>query len=257
MKKSLILLFSLAVAGSASAQTAPVDLNLAAEVWRSTMSQDSLQSINTTTNLLASYKTLALQQELAQESARRGLTERVDVRRSLEEARRNVIIEALRNDVVKSAATPTEEEIGTAYERLSGQLVVPEALSLDVFSIAGTESGKVSDAVTLLTDSADAAAEKLVSEGFKHVTADIEEPWFNATQMTTNIWSALQDMGDGAVDSFPDGANVLVIRKISERDSRTMTLDESRDIVRNQLLRERQDRLWNIYQRETLQKLGL
>lgn len=255
--KCVCLLVAALTAGPLLAQNATIDYGVATEVVRTMMSDQTGQSILASTNLMANYRNFALEQELAQEAARRGLGERIDVQRIIEEARRDILIRALRNDVIRKTAEPTEKEIAEAYKKYADRLVLPATLKLDVYTIAATETQLFERAQALLTGDAAAAADQLPKRGFVHVTAQVANPWFNASQVAPAIWKRLLETPVGEAGVFPDGVNVLLIRKDDARESRPMTLDESRETVAAQVKRERQEKMWLDFVAEKGRLIGL
>lgn len=244
MKKILMLV---AFCGAvAQAQTPNLDYGVASEVFRNAMTQQTSQNILNSTNLLANYRNYALEQELTQEAARRGLTERIDVIRSIEQARREILVRALRDDVIRSAKQPTAEAIEKEYKRLSAELIMPKTLRLDVYSIAATQTQLLEKAKTVL-ETQSGVSEQLTRRGFVHVTEQIEASWFTDKQVSPAIWTGLQAMRDGDVAAFPDGDSVLLIKRLEARDSRPMTLDEARGIVTSLIMRDSQNKIWEEY----------
>jgi hemoglobin-like flavoprotein len=236
-----------AVVVSTLAQTPVIDHGVANEVARTSMRDTTGQAILANTNLMAQYQNLALEQELVQEAVRKGLTERLDVQQSLHAARRNILIQALRNNVVEETTPPEEDEWVSAYERFSDRLIQPEAMMLDVYTFPGSEMEDLAKARSVLQKNPDKAESLLLEKGFMHFTAGIPEAWFNPSQVSTSVWPRLLEMKSGDVDSFPDGEGLLLVRKMGQREARPMTLDESRGILSELLLREQQDKLWNDY----------
>jgi len=240
---------------SARAQNSAVDFGVASEVVRNMMSAEVGQSISSSTNLMANYRNYALEQELAQEAARRGLTERIDVLRTLEDQRRDTLILALRNEIIRAAEAPSEEMIKKEYQKQKERLMLPPAQKLDVFSVSSVQTQLIEKARVLAANSAD-IAEPLTKRGFIHVSAQLAEPWFTSNQVTAVIWEKITAMPNGGVEVFPDGDNVLLIRKIDSRTSRVMTLEEAQGVLRSALMRNRQETLWNEFVSKKSRELG-
>lgn len=256
MKKLMAVLMMTSVSLALHAQNIPLDFGVASEVVRTMMSAQTGQSILSSTNLMANYRNFALEQEMAREAARRGITERIDVLRTIEDMRREVLIRALRSEVIAAAKTPSEEEIAREYKKLSDRLVLPKSLRLDVYSISAAETQLFERATAMLSSQEDAAG-PLTKRGFVHVTGQADASWFTANQVTEAIWNELLTMPAGEARIFPDGSNVLLIKKLEERESRPMTLDESRELISNLLMRDAQNQLWNDFVTEKAKSLGL
>ncbi|MBP7828391.1 MAG: hypothetical protein KA248_00590 [Kiritimatiellae bacterium] len=239
-----------------SAQPPAIDFGVAAELVRNMMSEQVGQNILASTNLMSNYRNYALEQEIAQEAARRGLTERIDVQRAIEETRRDILIQAVKNDVIRAARPPTDEKIARETEALSAQLVAPPALKLDVYSISGRQTQHLEWARAQLAAGEDVEA-RLAERGFVHVTAQNPDPWFTANRVAAPIWTRLTAMTNGEAEVFPDGNNYLLVRRLDARSARPMTAEESHDLVRARLLRESQEKLWSEFIEQKARALGL
>lgn len=255
MNRYVLCFGALWLVTSVQAQNNAMDFGVASEVVRNMMSAEVGQSISTSTNLMANYRNYALEQELAQEASRRGLTERIDVLRTLEDQRRDTLIMALRNDIVRTAEVPSEETIKKEYQKQKDRLVLPAAHKLDVFSVSAVQTQLIEKARALAANSSD-IAEPLTKRGFIHVSAQLAEPWFTSNQVAGVIWDKISAMPKAGVDVFPDGDNVLLIRKIDSRTARVMTLEEAQGILRNALMRDRQEALWNEFVSKKSRELG-
>jgi len=255
MRKQVPLLIFLGWATLSQAQQSSIDFGVASEVVRNMMSAETSQNILASTNLMANYRNFALEQELAQEAARRGLSERIDVQRSLEDIRREVLIRALRVDITRLAEAPSEDQIKKEFEKLKEQLVMPQTLKLDVYSISAAQTQVVERAKEVLRSEADAVG-LLTKRGFVHVTGQLAEPWFTSNQVSEFIWKSLLEMKAGEVDAFPDDNNILLIKKLDKREPRKMTLEEARNGLTRSLMAGRQDALWAEFVAKKSRELG-
>lgn len=255
MRTYWMLTLTALTAAIVSAQEVPMDYGVASEIVRGMVSEDVGRSIVASTNLMANYRNIALEQELAQEAARRGLTERIDVRRTLEDQRRNTLILALRNEITRTATPPDDATLAAEFKKQQDKLVMPTAQKLDVYSISAGQTQVVERARALAESGADLTA-TLTNRGFVHVTGQIDEPWFTANQVAPAIWSDLLAMAPGDVEVFPDGGTLLLIRKLEDREARPMTLEEATPLLRNALMRDAQMTLWNNYVAEKASGLG-
>lgn len=257
MRNVVILAIFLVFSVSAQAQgPTALDYGIASEVARSAMIDDVGRSILGNTNLMSRYRSIALDEEMAREAVRRGLTERIFVQRLLEQSRRSILIQALRAEIDATAPAPTEKMIKKEYEAQSESLVAQAGLKLDVFSIASSDATTLGEAKLLLEEEENPAAE-LVKLGYVHVTAQLPEPWLTAGQVAAPVWTNLQAMADGEVGAFPDGDNTLLIRRLASREARTLTLEEAREFIRTKLLQETQNERWNAFYAEKAKAAGI
>ena len=242
------MLAALAVA-TANAQTNsnPVDFWAATEVVMSQIGPSTMQQIQSSPALQQQYKNVLLEQHLAQEAVKRGLTERLDVQRALNVARRSVLVQALRDDLLRGVPAPTDADIAAAFPKGKEKWVLPEAYQLDVYRIAASDTPAHEAARRLANGGpvTDEALGKLVNAQAQ-VTRE-SGGWVSESQMIPAIWTALAEMKMDEVRLFPDGAQTLVIRRGDFRKARSLDLKEASPYVARDILRERSDRLWSNY----------
>ncbi len=233
---------------SVRAETNAIDFWAATEVVMGQMGPATLEQLGQSPELMQQYKDVLLQQHLAQEAARRGLTERLDVQRALSVARRNVLVTALRDELIRQIPPPTEAEIKTVYQKGRERWLLPEAYRLDVFSFVSNDN------------TARDAAMKL-AHGRPVADADLAQLVNVQTQMlmrtgvwlTTNnipnqsIWKGLALMKENEVRLFPDGPGTLVVRRGPRREQKLLTIQEATPLIRSELMRERAERVWSNY----------
>ena len=259
MKKIVLwVAASLLVAGSAQAQLENIDFGVASEVVRNMMSAQTGEEIMGSTNLHGAYKNYALEQELAQEAARRGLQERIDVQRTMEEARRSVMIRALRNDIIRSIPPPAADKIKSTYEAeaAKGRWALPAGFKLDVFGLPGANPDQLAAANKLATGEAveDAA---LAALKLQQLSSQATGSYLSSNQVAGPIWKELMEMKLNELRVFPDGTNHLVVRRGAYAGPRELKLEEATEVVKGMLLREKQDAAWDEYVRKKQKSLGL
>ena len=259
MKKMILwMAVGLLASGPARAQMENIDFGVASEVVRNMMSAKTGEEIMGSTNLLGAYKNYALEQELAQEAARRGLQERIDVQRTREEARRSVMIRALRNDIIRSIPPPAEDKVKSTYEAeaAKGRWAMPAGFKLDVFGLPGSEAGQLATAKKLATGEAveDKALEALK---LQQLSSQASGGFLSSNQVAGPIWGELMEMKLNEVRVFPDGTNYLVVRRGAYAGPRELTLEQASDVVKGMLLREKHDAAWDDYIRKKAKSLGL
>ena len=244
-------------AGAASAQIQSLDFGVASEVVRGMMTPRNALEIQQSTNLLSNYRDLALQQELAQEAFRRGLAERIDVQRRFEAARREILIRALQEDVVRGLPTPPEDEVKKAYEARAKELILSPAYQLDVWMVANTDTATLAKARAFATGKA--VADETVSVlSNNQVQVQSDDRWFDSTTMASNVWAGLQDMQQNEVRTFPEGTNAtIVVRRGTFRGQRQLTLDEARSVIVNELATRKANEAWNEFIQKKRKTLGV
>ena len=186
------------------------DMGAATEVVRGVLSEDTEAEIRSSTNLMAAYRNQVLAQELTQEAARRGLTERIDVLRTLEESRRSTLITALRNDVTKDVPSPTEDQIKAAYQKQTNRFTGLPAFKLDVVRIPAGDTVGVSAAKALATGNAVTVDQIATLKGTR-LASQTNANWLTSGQVSPEIWKGLLEMKQDEVRTFADGTNVMAV----------------------------------------------
>lgn len=244
------------VAAGAQAQLRQFDFGVASEVVRGLTTERTAIEIQQSTNLLANYREVALQQALAQEAVRLGLTERVDVQRTLEQYRRQVLVQALRQDFERRAPKPTEEQIAASYKERAAELNLPPAYQIDAWLMGpgDTQSLALAKSFAAGKPVADETISAIRSPRLISATQDV---WFVREQMSTNVWAGLIGMQLGEVRLFPDGSNTMVVRRGAFRAERPLTLDEVRPVLVNELTAKAAATQWFGHLERTAAELGL
>lgn len=222
------------------------DMGAATEVVRGVLSEDTEAEIRSSTNLMAAYRNQVLAQELTQEAARRGLTERIDVLRTLEESRRSTLITALRNDVTKDVPSPTEDQIKAAYQKQTNRFTGLPAFKLDVVRIPAGDTVGVSAAKALATGNAVTVDQIATLKGTR-LASQTNANWLTSGQVSPEIWKGLLEMKQDEVRTFADGTNVLAVRRGAYRAPKLLELDVVRGVIAKELRQEKQRVAWDEY----------
>ena len=256
MKTMQFLIPAIFAATTAAARTPVVDQAVALELMRGAAGQLAAGALQTNPDFARLYSTSVLEQELVQEAARRGLTERLDVHRALTMARYQILIQALQADVVRGLPTPTDAEIKRQYDRNRAEYTLPEAVKADVYVLDSTAPN-----VTEVSRAAIAAQAidpaQLQRTRYQQV-ADAAQVWVARTVFPKDHWTDIRQMNPGQVRLFhmPDG-NLLLLKYEDYRAERPATLEEATDDIRQQILNERQQKAWQEFLLPLRRKHGL
>lgn len=256
MKIGLAVAVGVMTAAGALAQFRTMDFGVASEVVRGLTTERTAFEIQQSTNLLANYREVALQQELAQEAVRRGLTERVDVQRTLEAYRRQVLVQALRQDFERRTPAPTDAEIETFYKERTNDLQMPAAYQMDAWLVVPSDTQSLVLAKSFASGKpvADETVTAIKAPRLISATQDI---WLASGQMASNVWTGLMGMQLGQVQVFPDGSNTMVVRRGAFRAQRPLTLEEARPSLVAELQARKAARLWQEQLERLAKDLGL
>lgn len=242
-------------AGVSGALTNQVDFWAATEVVMGQIGPTTMEQIKQSPELMDQYKTVLLEQALAQEAVKRGLTERLDVQRALNVARRSVLVRALRDDLIRQLPEPTENEIRSVYSKDKIRWTVPAAYQLDVFSLAASDTQAHDAAMKLATGRPvpDEDLAKLVNVQTQVLMQS--GAWLTSNNMNTAIWRGLTLMKEKELRLFPDGPQTLVVRRGPFREPKLLTVQEATPFVRNELIRDRSEQAWSNYLRQVREKI--
>ncbi len=225
-----------------------LDRGAIAEVVMGMVGPQNEREILSSTNLLAAYNNIALEQDLAKEAARRGLTEDLQFRRAMELSRRNLLIAALRNDITADLAPPTEKEIQAAFASTPARWNLPEAYRLDIYPISNTNASALNAARQLATGKPIADNNPaLANFPVPPASTQTAGPWFSETQVTSNIWSQLKQMAKDEARLFPDGEHFVMVRLGERREKSTLTVDQVRETLAAELADQKAQSAWRAY----------
>lgn len=241
---------------TAGAQTASVDPALAMELLRAASAPAAVGAVRSNPDLARMYSSSLLEQELAQEAARRGLTERFDVQRALIGARQQILIQALREDIVRAVKPPSDAEVKRRYERDRADLKLLEAVKADLYLVDGTASNAL-ETVRTAQAAQKIDLERLQETRFRQI-AGAAQGWAARNVFPEDVWRDVRQMTKDQVRFFrlPDG-NYLLTRFVEYREERPATLEEIEADLRNRMLQEYQQKAWEDYLAAQRKKLGI
>ena len=248
-----------AVALAVSAQADPVhylDQAVASELIRGAVGNQAAGALQNSPDLQKAYTASVIEQELAQEAARRGLAERLDVQRMLMQTRYQILLQALREDVARNAQAPTADEIKQAFKKEPGKWVMPEAYKLDIFAVDSSSVAGV-DMLKAARSSSRLDAAKLTAGGAKMVVSSAGEQWVAERDITPEDWKGISAMPQDGMGVFNVQNVVLLVKRGDHRDKKAMTLDQATGAIRNEMLQQRQQETWESFLQDHRKRLGL
>ena len=242
-------------AAETAVPTHVLDQAVATELMRNVGSQLAVGALQNNAEFARAYTTSVLEQELAQESARRGLTERLDVQRALSVARFQVLIQALQGDIARGVTQPTDAEIKDKFEKNRKDYKLLEAVKVDLYAIDGTSSNAL-DVVRSAVAAQKIDPAKLQTVPFKEI-GTAAQVWVAKDIFRDEVWKAVREMKKDQVQFFRVEGNYWLLRYEDYRAERPATLDEAKDGIRNQMVGERQQKAWADFVQKTAKKIGL
>lgn len=256
MKKSVAWIAGCLLSGIVSAQHV-VDGAVATELLRGSTGGLAVNALQTNENFLRQYTMGVLEQELAQEAARRGLDERLDIQRALHASRMKVLIQALHSEVTKGVESPSDEDVEKTYQNNPERFRVGEAAKVDVLAFAAEDKNakKFSrDAVK---------SRKIKEEDLEEIPhrwisrAEGEGGWVTKTSFPEELWEAILSSEKGDVVAFPLEERVLLVKVHDRREERQATLEEAEQEIARLLKRQRQQAIWAEFIQEHQRQIGL
>jgi hypothetical protein len=233
-----------------------LDYGLAAEVLKLDPSQVAA-AVDQSQQASATYQNAAMAQHLAQLALQRGLTARYDVSRALHEAEQRVLIMALRGDVVRDVAAPTDSETKAFYEKNVTRWQYPDQFQADAIRVSNAVPTMVSALVTALA--ATNWLEKvqgIASNAVVMATAQ-SGAWFGTNQVDQVIWQALTEMKHGAVKDVKVGDQVVVVHRADFRKAGKVPFDKAKNEAAAMLRQEREEKAWQDFINGEKSKAGI
>jgi hypothetical protein len=238
-----------------AAQQPAFDPGVAAEVMRGTVTARAADAMQDNQQLLLDYQSAALEQELAQEAVKRGLAERMDVQQELQKARRQTLVRAVRDDVARAVAAPSEEELKQAYQSDPGRWTLPAAYQLDVFLVAPGDTNGLAQARQL------AAGKAVPDDALRFLNAralvlQSSGRWLEARDVVPAIWTNLPAMKAGEGRLFDTDGGLLFVRRGAFREQKTPPFEQVRGQIQAALHRQKQAEAWRDYLIQKRKELG-
>ena len=245
-----------AVAVGAQAQTHILDQTVATELLRGATGQLAVGALQNSPDFARMYTTSVLEQELAQEAAKRGLTERLDVQRALLMARYTILIQALQQDIAKGIVQPTDADVEAQYKKNRADYKLPEAVKADVVLLDGTSTNSLEVARAAATAQA-IDPENLKKTNYREL-AKADQVWVARDVFPEEVWTEIRKLEKGRVAWYRvQNNNYMIVKYQDYRAERPATLDEAKDGIRNQMVGDRQQKAWQAYVEGEQKKLGL
>ncbi len=245
-----------AVAASAQQTGHFLDQAVATELLRGAVAGQAVNALAQSADMQRSYVTGVIEQELAQEAARRGLTERVDVQQAMTRARHQILLQALQQDIGRQAVQPTDAEIQASFKKEKDRWVMPEAFKLDIFAADSSNATAVAALKTAAGMAApDAAA--LKTAGARQLASGAGEAWVTEREIVPEVWKALPSLRVGEGRTFGVQSAVWLVRRVDARKAGPMTFEQAREQVRGALLQANQRAEWEAFVEKRRKALGL
>jgi len=237
------------------AQEARFDAAVAAEVMRGTVAAQAAGAMRDNQQLLLDYQAVALEQELACEAAKRGLTERLDVQHALEQARRQVLVQALKKEVTRRVAPLDEADIKAAYEKEPTRWTSPAAFQIDAYPLDLSDSQDMDRARPLVTGKP-VGDERLSGLTAKPVVLQSSGRWLTAHEVAPEVWTNLPAMKSGTARIFQTPAGAMLVRRGAFREPRIPPLEQVRGQIEIELEQQDAEVKWTEFLKKRRKLMG-
>ena len=234
---------------------AQFDPGIAAEAMRGTVAAQAAGAMRDNQQLLLDYQNLAMEQAFAGEAARRGLAERLDVQNALQTARRQILVQALREDVGRALPAPTEADLRSAYQAQTNRWVQPAAYQLDVFQVDASDSNALAQA-RALAGGKPVGDDRLPGLKARMVLSAASGRWVTTNDVAASIGAALPTMKQAEARLFDTPGGLLFIRRGAYREARVLPYEQVQGTLQIELSKARQNAAWNDYMVGVRKQLG-
>ena len=254
--KFRLLCILLAPALSLQAQNHDLDLAVASELLRDATNPMAVNALQTNPDFLRRYTTGVLEQELAQEAARRGLTERLDVQQAMANARMRILIQALQQDVARKLPKATDAQIKQRFDANPENYRLLEAVQADLFLLDGSDPQAIQVARSSVA-ARDINPEELQSTRFQHIALAAQDTWVPKTSFPEEVWNGITELNEGQVRFYRVEDNILLVRFHAHREESAATLEDVHELIRQEINNERMQTAWNAFLDRKRADLGL
>ncbi|MFO1492650.1 MAG: peptidylprolyl isomerase [Kiritimatiellia bacterium] len=242
-----------AVSGS-TAFAAAFDEGLAVEILRGETLQAAWQLAQTNPEVANRYIQSAVEQNLAMEAAATGLDERADVQDALQRARRQILVQAMREEHIRGIPAPAEADVKAHFEANEKNFKLAEAYRLTAVEWTGI-SAEHADRVSKLVAAGKASTNTLVAAKGRLVAAGGTNEWLNANNVIPPVWSKLGKIKDGEQTYIQTNEVMVVFTRIAHRPERQATFEEAKGSAAQALWNERRELSWRKSIEERAKKL--
>ena len=249
MKIVLYRLILLAFVSAKPALAAEFDEGLAVEILRGETLQAAWQLAQSNPEIASRYLRAAIEQRLVMEAARLGLEERADVQDALQRARRQVLVQALREHHNRGVTPPSEADTIPYFYTNAKDYKLAEAFRMVAVEWP-TITPEHADRVAKMVKAGKGSTDALVAVNGKLASSGAEQEWLNERNVTPPVWAKLKTLKDGQQSLVQTNQSLIVFSRVEYRPERPAKYEEAKDSVRRSLYAQRKDKAWREYVEE-------
>lgn len=248
-------LLSVLLAATAHGQRNGMDPGVATKVLQGNASAQVISAMNGNQQVALSYNKVAIEQAIAEEAARMGLTERIDVQNALQDARRQILVQARKDELIRQLPAPEEDVLKNVYRENPAQWTMPEAYQLDVWMLDTEDKTQMRRARKLALGTPIRDEDAAAFEG-EAIIQQANGRWFTQNLVADEIWNALPDMMTQSAKIFEVNDNTLLVRKGERRQRQLLPFPKVRPTILRLVQQQRAEQLWNNYIEQKIAQLN-
>ena len=201
LMRQMIILTALCLIASAalcSAQQVNLDQGVASEILRGVTASQVAGALSENQQLLLNYRVVAIEQTIAQEAVQMGPTERLDVQNALQQSRRQILIQARKDELARTIPPASEDDIKSIYKQQPELWTLPAAYKLDVLELDKSNERTMRKAKRMESGEP-IPDDKLTSLKSRIIVTQASGQWLSRNLIAPDIWAQLPTMEKGTI----------------------------------------------------------
>lgn len=243
MKRMIACLATLSAVAATPVLAAEFDEGLAVEILRGETLQAAWQLAQTNPEVANRYVQSSVEQSLAMEAARLGLHERADVQDAMQRARRQILVQAMREEHIRGIPAPADADVKAHFDANAKNFKLAEAYRITAVEWTGI-TAEHADRVSKLVAAGKASTNTLVAANGKLVASGGENEWLNQNNIIPPVWEKLKTIKDGQQTYVQTNQVMVVFTRVAHRDERPATFEEAKGSAAQSLWNERREQSW-------------
>ncbi|KPA13532.1 secreted protein [Candidatus Magnetomorum sp. HK-1] len=231
------------------------DREVISEIMRDNSVARANDAMKNNQDLYLNYQHLLIEQHVAQEAVRRGLTERLDVSHQLQTARRTVLINAMKEDILRQLPAPDMTEMQLYYQNHLAAYTLPDAFKLEVFEL-DTSNNKLMILAESMKTAKQLDRQKLLQAGAKQVMAESSTKWLSEKQIHKQIYLAVHDMKDHETRLVKLNSGLYFVIRLAYREKFVRPFEKVYSEILMEFKKQGAEKEWQNYLQKIKKQLG-
>ena len=231
---------------NAHSQQIKWDKAVISEIMREYSIMRANDAMKNNQDLFLNYQKLLIEQEVVQEAVRRGLAERIDVIHQLQTARREILINAMKDDISRQIPMPDMTAMQLYYQKNLNRYTLTEAFKLEVFELDYTNT-ELLHLAEKINNTKILEKDLLIKSGAKYISKGHENKWFTEKEINKDIYNALKEMKDGEARMFKLKSNAFIFHRIAYRKKTTIPFENVQRDILSEIRKQQTEDAWKKY----------